>query len=69
MGRRVGQETGAPLLREASRLDPENPKILSNLGVAALRCGDQQEARRLFKAVLRLAPDDPIARGLLEKEN
>ena len=48
-------------LSEALRLDPENPKIISNLAILSLRRGRDAEARGFFRSVLEIAPGDPIA--------
>ncbi|MDR3342941.1 MAG: tetratricopeptide repeat protein [Treponema sp.] len=45
--------------------DPENVKIISNLGVLALKNGDDAEAARFFRTVLELEPGDPVAREYL----
>ncbi|MDR1100686.1 MAG: tetratricopeptide repeat protein [Treponema sp.] len=49
-------------LEAALRADPENIKIISNLGVLALKTGSRDEAAGFFRTVLELAPDDPLAR-------
>jgi tetratricopeptide (TPR) repeat protein len=48
-------------LETALRADPENIKIISNLGVLALKTGNDDEAAGFFRTVLELAPDDPLA--------
>ncbi len=48
-------------LNAALALEPENTKIISNLGCLALKEGKTDEARRYFTAVLEYAPDDKIA--------
>ncbi|MDR1249941.1 MAG: tetratricopeptide repeat protein [Treponema sp.] len=48
-------------LEAALREEPENVKIISNLGVLALRRGDDDEAAAFFRTVLELEPDDPVA--------
>ena len=45
--------------------EPENTKVVSNLGVVALRRGLVEEAQGYFRTVLELDPGDPIARGYL----
>jgi tetratricopeptide (TPR) repeat protein len=50
-------------LESALRDDPENVKIISNMGVLALRSGNDDEAAAFFRAVLELDPEDPIARN------
>ncbi|MDR2739494.1 MAG: tetratricopeptide repeat protein [Treponema sp.] len=49
-------------LEAALREEPENVKIISNLGVLALRNGDDDEAAAFFRTVLELEPEDPVAR-------
>jgi tetratricopeptide (TPR) repeat protein len=53
-------------LETALREDPENVKIISNLGVLAGKAGDGPKAAAFFRIVLELAPDDPIARAWLD---
>jgi tetratricopeptide (TPR) repeat protein len=48
-------------LETALRREPENVKLISNLGVLALRKGDDDEAASFFRAVLEIEPDDPMA--------
>jgi tetratricopeptide (TPR) repeat protein len=43
------------------REDPENVKLISNLGVLALKKGDNDEAAAFFRTVLELESEDPIA--------
>ncbi|WP_245534768.1 tetratricopeptide repeat protein [Treponema primitia] len=52
-------------LETALREEPENVKIISNLGVLALRKGDDDEAAGFFRTVLELEPEDPVAREYL----
>lgn len=56
-------------LIDALNLDPDNTKIISNLGFLCLKEGDQQEARKYFETVLEIAPDDKIAKAELEQLN
>jgi Flp pilus assembly protein TadD len=49
-------------LETALRADPENVKIISNLGVLAMKSGDDDEAAGFFRTVLELEPGDPVAR-------
>ncbi|GHV81499.1 hypothetical protein AGMMS49991_00570 [Spirochaetia bacterium] len=49
-------------LELALREDPENVKIISNLGVLALKKGEDDEAAAFFRTVLELEPEDPIAK-------
>ncbi|GHU69721.1 hypothetical protein FACS189450_03050 [Spirochaetia bacterium] len=48
-------------LETALRSDPDNVKIISNLGVLALRQGYDDEAADFFRIVQELEPDDPLA--------
>jgi Flp pilus assembly protein TadD len=52
-------------LEAALRLDPENIKIISNLGVLAVKNGNAGEAAAFFRAVHELDPDDEIANQYL----
>jgi Flp pilus assembly protein TadD len=52
-------------LETALRGDAENIKIISNLGVLALRAGNKGEAAGFFRTVLELEPEDPLARHYL----
>ena len=54
-------------LETALARDPENTKIISNLGFLALKEGDPALAARYFQIVLEYAPNDTIARSELEK--
>jgi Flp pilus assembly protein TadD len=49
-------------LESALREEPENVKIISNLGVLALKTGDENRAGGFFRAALELEPDDPVAK-------
>ncbi|MDR2746550.1 MAG: tetratricopeptide repeat protein, partial [Treponema sp.] len=55
-------------LTTALRLDAENIKIISNLGVLALRTGNKEEAAGFFRTVLELEPEDPLARQYLSAD-
>jgi len=55
-------------LELALRDDPENIKIISNLGVLALKTGNADEAAAFFRTVLELDPEDPIAKNFLTTE-
>ena len=48
-------------LEKARRSDPDNVKIISNMGVLAMKQGDREKADSFFRTVLELEPDDPIA--------
>jgi len=52
-------------LETALRLDPENIKIISNLGVLAVKSGNDNEAAAFFRAVHELDPEDEIANQYL----
>jgi tetratricopeptide (TPR) repeat protein len=56
-------------LEAALREEPENVKIISNLGVLALRRGRDGEAAAFFRAVLELEPEDPVALEFFGGEN
>jgi tetratricopeptide (TPR) repeat protein len=53
-------------LEAALRREGENVKIISNLGVLALKRGDSDEAASFFRTVLDIDPKDPIARQYLD---
>jgi Flp pilus assembly protein TadD len=53
-------------LETALREDPENIKIISNLGVLAMKSGNDDEAAAFFRTVLELDPDDPVAREFVK---
>jgi tetratricopeptide (TPR) repeat protein len=52
-------------LELALREEPENIKIISNLGVLALKRGNSDEAMGFFRTVLEIEPDDPVAKSYL----
>ncbi len=52
-------------LSEALKQEPENVKIISNLGILALKENQKEEAIGFFKTVLEIEPDDPIAQKYL----
>jgi tetratricopeptide (TPR) repeat protein len=54
-------------LESALRDDPENVKIISNMGVLALKNGSNDEAAAFFRTVLELDPQDPIALNFFNK--
>jgi Flp pilus assembly protein TadD len=47
--------------------DPENVKIISNLGVLAIKTNRKNEATAFFRTVLELSGNDPIAKKYLEE--
>ena len=53
-------------LEAALREDCENVKIISNLGVLALKTGNEKEAAAFFRTVLEIDPGDPVAGEYLE---
>ena len=53
-------------LERALRLEPENVKIIVNLGVLANRMGKKGEALGFFKTALEIDPDDDLARDWIE---
>lgn len=55
------------LLTEALAAEPENTKIISNLGILALREGNPEEAAGYFRTVLEIEPDDRIAQAYLDQ--
>jgi tetratricopeptide (TPR) repeat protein len=56
-------------LESALRDDPENVKIISNMGVLALKSGNNDEAAAFFRTVLELDPQDPIANNFFGKNS
>ena len=54
-------------LETALRDEPENIKVISNMGVLAMKAGNTDEAAAFFRTVLELDKDDPLARHFLEK--
>ena len=52
-------------LEHALREDTENTKIISNLGVLAMKAGDDKQAEACFRTVLELDPEDPLAKAML----
>jgi tetratricopeptide (TPR) repeat protein len=59
-----GDHVGARKELEAALWEePENIKIISNLGILALKTGDAQEATGFFRTVLELDPQDPVAQS------
>ena len=54
-------------LHKALDIDPENTKIISNLGYLALKLGDVSAAQGYFQTVLEFDPNDKIAAMELER--
>ncbi|HEV7514737.1 MAG TPA: tetratricopeptide repeat protein, partial [Thermoanaerobaculia bacterium] len=49
--------------REAERLDPQNPRVHNNLGVAYEAAGDFESALKHYKRALEIAPDNRQAKA------
>lgn len=54
-------------LIEALRLDGDNTKIISNLGLLSLKMGRPDYAKRYFQVVLEINPSDKIALSQMER--
>jgi tetratricopeptide (TPR) repeat protein len=54
-------------LEIALHTEPENAKVISNLGVLALKMGNKIEASGFFRTVLEIDSSDMIARDALSK--
>jgi len=54
-------------MMKSFELDPENTKVISNLGYLALARGDKEMAQKYFTTVLEFAPNDAIAAAELAK--
>lgn len=54
-------------LEAALKEDPENVKIISNLGVLAARKGEKDRAAAFFRAALEIDGNDPVARQYLNR--
>jgi tetratricopeptide (TPR) repeat protein len=48
---------------EAEKLDPENPRIASNIGVAYEASGQFEKAKSYYQKALKLAPNDKEIRA------
>lgn len=59
--------TARSLLLEALTAEPENTKIISNLGILALKTGRTTEAAGYFRTVLDLEPNDRVAQAFLDQ--
>jgi len=61
-----GDTNGAQRELEAAlKEDPENIKIISNLGVLAAKKGEEDRAAAFFKVALEIDGNDPVARQYL----
>ncbi|MGP1595034.1 MAG: TPR domain-containing protein [Treponema sp.] len=54
-------------LLSALEQEPENIKIISNLGMTALKQGEKEDAKSYFRIVLDINPEDVIAADILKK--
>lgn len=64
----TGDLSGAKLqLEKALRSEPENLKIIVNLGALAFRRGDAEEAASFFRTALEIDPEDTQARDWLAR--
>lgn len=54
-------------LNTAIAMDPDNTKVISNMGYLCLRLGKPEEARKYFMTVLEIDPEDKIAGLELKK--
>jgi tetratricopeptide (TPR) repeat protein len=54
-------------LEEALRIEPENVKIIVNLGALAFRQGREEEAKGFFQTALDVDPEDELAMEWLKK--
>jgi Flp pilus assembly protein TadD len=52
-------------LERALTNDPENVKIISNLGVLALKNNEKEKAAAFFRTVLEIDSSDPVAKSYL----
>ena len=52
-------------LHRALEQEPENVKVISNLGILALKEDKTDDAAGFFRTVLEIQPDDPIAKRYL----
>jgi Flp pilus assembly protein TadD len=55
------------LLTEALAAEPENTKIISNLGILAVKEGNAEEAAGYFRTVLEIEPGDRVAQAYLDQ--
>ena len=60
-------EEGRQWLFSALEQEPENIKIISNLGTLALKEGNTEDAKAYFRTVLDIYPDDMLAIEILKK--
>jgi len=64
----TGDAAGAKReLESALYNDPENVKIISNLGALALKTGGKEKAAAFFRTALVIDPNDPVAKNFLKE--
>ena len=54
-------------LMSALEQEPENIKIISNLGTISLKAGKTEEAKAFFRTVLDIYPEDTLAVEILKR--
>ena len=54
-------------LMSALEQEPENIKIISNLGTISLKVGKTEEAKAFFRTVLDIYPEDTLAVEILKR--
>ncbi|MCX7655500.1 MAG: tetratricopeptide repeat protein [Treponemataceae bacterium] len=54
-------------LEQALRFEGDNIKVISNLGMLALKEGKKEEAKGFFRTVLEIEPEDPLAQKMLQE--
>ncbi|MCX7948840.1 MAG: tetratricopeptide repeat protein [Treponemataceae bacterium] len=54
-------------LEQALRFEGDNIKVISNLGMLALKEGKKEEAKGFFRTVLEIEPEDPLAKKMLQE--
>ena len=57
------------LLHEALNMEHENTKIISNLGIVAMKKGNLDEAEGFFRTVLEYDSSDPAAQQYIDQIN
>jgi tetratricopeptide (TPR) repeat protein len=56
-------------LTQALRQEPENVKVISNLGILSMKRDETEEALGYFRTALEIEPADPIAQRYLDYLN
>ncbi len=59
-------EASRQSLARALKLEPENVKIIANLGILALKMHNEEEAIAFFRAAREIDPEDPVAAHYLD---